>query len=458
MHRQANTGESAIRQGSRPFSATNRQRLAIVGDVHDAWGPRDEAALRCISGLSMVLFVGDFGNENVRLVKHVSELPLPKAVILGNHDAWYTMIPKRRKESLSQLLSSSELLALAPALQPPDGPTTTAPVDRFSAVEAQIRLLGKSHVGFSSLPISESGGGLSVLGGRPFAKGGPVEDLAQFYERLHGIQTEDEFASKIVEEGKKAAAAGGSIQAKHSLVLLAHNGPVGLGASPSSIVGIDWKSPGGDYGDRELTRAIASLKQDESCSVPLVVFGHMHHMLRGGGMRQMVAVDHADPSSPTVYLNAATVPRVRSRPISPPPSPAAVGKTIQRAKRPRGYLKSVQNKSQSSSTDPKGPPSQHHFLIVDMDITDQGDYIASSASDVWIQVAANDTGSEGEPGHGFDALIAEENSVLRLETDGSYTYWDAHNRTFISSRLGATAVAEGSSRVAAHPPPIVRSD
>jgi hypothetical protein len=42
-----------------------------VGDVHEAWDERDEAALRSLEG-DMVVFVGDFGNEAVQLVSQVS--------------------------------------------------------------------------------------------------------------------------------------------------------------------------------------------------------------------------------------------------------------------------------------------------------------------------------------------------------------------------------------------------
>lgn len=60
-------------------------RLAVVGDVHDAWGPRDAAALTggVLGRVDMVFFVGDFGNEAVNLVAEVARLDLPKAVILG---------------------------------------------------------------------------------------------------------------------------------------------------------------------------------------------------------------------------------------------------------------------------------------------------------------------------------------------------------------------------------------
>lgn len=43
--------------------------------------------------LSIILYcllVGDFGEENVDLVQSVANLDFTKAVILGNHDSWYT--------------------------------------------------------------------------------------------------------------------------------------------------------------------------------------------------------------------------------------------------------------------------------------------------------------------------------------------------------------------------------
>jgi len=33
---------------------------------------------------------GDFGNENVELVQSIASLEFAKAVILGNHDSWFT--------------------------------------------------------------------------------------------------------------------------------------------------------------------------------------------------------------------------------------------------------------------------------------------------------------------------------------------------------------------------------
>ena len=40
--------------------------------------------------------------------------------------------------------------------------------------------------------------------------------------------------------------------ASHSLVLMAHSGPTGLGAAHQDICGVDWLAAGGDHGDPDL--------------------------------------------------------------------------------------------------------------------------------------------------------------------------------------------------------------
>jgi len=52
------------------------------------WDELDEKTLENLD-LDLVLFVGDFGNENVRIVESIAKINShPKAVLLGNHDAW----------------------------------------------------------------------------------------------------------------------------------------------------------------------------------------------------------------------------------------------------------------------------------------------------------------------------------------------------------------------------------
>lgn len=100
----------------------------------------------------------------------------------------------------------------------------------------------------------------------------------------------------------------------HSVVLLAHNGPTGLGSRMDDICGRDWVPGGGDHGDPDLERAISDLQREARVSIPLVVFGHMHKSLAyGRGLRKMIAFG----ANHIIYLNGAVVPRVKFAQTTP---------------------------------------------------------------------------------------------------------------------------------------------
>lgn len=95
----------------------------------------------------------------------------------------------------------------------------------------------------------------------------------------------------------------------HLVILLAHNGPTGLGSNIDDICGKDWVFGGGDHGDPDLTKAISELKENAKFCLPLVIFGHMHKELAyGNGLRKMIVVGDGG----IIYLNGAIIPRVRS--------------------------------------------------------------------------------------------------------------------------------------------------
>ena len=63
-------------------------RIAVVGDVHGQWDFQDAVALKWMSP-DVVVYVGDFGEEDQALVASIAAIQdPPKAVVLGNHDAW----------------------------------------------------------------------------------------------------------------------------------------------------------------------------------------------------------------------------------------------------------------------------------------------------------------------------------------------------------------------------------
>jgi uncharacterized protein (TIGR04168 family) len=248
--------------------------IAVIGDVHDLWEPEDALALERL-GVDLALFVGDFGNEAVEVVAAVAQLPLPIAVALGNHDAWYSATPWGRQQ---------------------------CPYNRQQRdlVQEQLDLLGMAHVGYGCREFPELG--LAVVGGRPFSWGGPEWKYADFYQSRFGVTDLADSTAKIVAAGLASPA--------ETLLILSHNGPFGLGDAPEAPCGRDWQPIGGDFGDADLTDAIQKL-QAAGKQIPLVAFGHMHHHLRHTRQvqRQALLVKNQ-----TVYLNAACVPRILQTP------------------------------------------------------------------------------------------------------------------------------------------------
>ncbi|MGJ3250647.1 MAG: TIGR04168 family protein [Elainellaceae cyanobacterium] len=246
--------------------------IAVVGDVHNDWdATEDEAALRHL-GVDLVLLVGDFGNEAVDVVRAIANLDLPKAVILGNHDAWYNATQWGRKKC------------------PYD-------VQRENWVQQQLDLLGETHVGYSKLDFSDLN--LTVVGGRPFSWGGSSWKHEDFYRDWYGVENFDESVNRIMAAVNDAA--------HETLIFIGHCGPSGLGDRPEDPCGRDWKPLGGDFGDPDLAEAIAQ-SRTLGKHIPLVTFGHMHHRLRHTKdcLRKMIDTD----ADNTVYLNAASVPRI----------------------------------------------------------------------------------------------------------------------------------------------------
>lgn len=245
--------------------------IAIVGDVHDLWEPDDEVALKRL-GVDLVLFVGDFGNEAVEVVRAIASVSLPKAVIFGNHDAWYTATEWGRKK---------------------------CPYDRTQEdwVQDQINALGDAHVGYGKLDFPAWQ--VSVVGGRPFSWGGSTWKYEDFYQERFGVGSIEDSTAQIIAAVERTQ--------YETVLFIGHCGPSGLGDTPDAPCGRDWQPLGGDFGDPDLERAIA-YSREIGKTVPLVAFGHMHHQLRYTKTRLRRST-HLDAEG-TLYLNAANVPRI----------------------------------------------------------------------------------------------------------------------------------------------------
>lgn len=248
----------------------DRLRVAIIGDIHGQWSELDHRILSQLD-LDLVLFVGDLGNEDVAIARQIAALDLPKAVILGNHDAWYSASPWG---------------------------VSNCPYDRTQEDRVQLQLdaLGICHVGYGKLDFPALN--VSVVGSRPFSWGGREWRNGNFHRQRFGVSSFAESTAKIVAAAHSATC--------DRLMVISHNGPTGLGEAPEDICGKDWETLGGDYGDPDLAEALAQL-QAAGKSIPLVAFGHMHHSLRHRKDRLRQAFVQVDR---TLYLNAARCPRV----------------------------------------------------------------------------------------------------------------------------------------------------
>ncbi|HBE21412.1 MAG TPA: TIGR04168 family protein [Cyanobacteria bacterium UBA11159] len=246
-------------------------KIAVIGDIHDLWEAEDAIALQHLA-VDLALFVGDFGNESVEIVREIAALDIPKAVMMGNHDAWYTASEWGRKK---------------------------CPYNREEEnwVQEQLDLLGETHVGYGYLDFPQFQ--LSVVGSRPFSWGGGEWKNHEFMEDLYGIIDFSESSELILRAAKSTK--------YNTIIFLGHNGPTGLGDKPEAPCGKDWQPLGGDYGDPDFQIAIAQT-QELGKNIPLVTFGHMHHRLRHTKqrLREIVSTDALG----TVYLNSASVPRI----------------------------------------------------------------------------------------------------------------------------------------------------
>jgi uncharacterized protein (TIGR04168 family) len=254
--------------------------IAVVGDVHGQWNDASAAALASLNA-DLVCFVGDLGNEDEEVVSSIVQIASPtrKAMILGNHDAWFCLTPHARQRA------ARSALVRRPGYQ---------------GVRRMLEAIKHVDVGFGGRGFPEYG--LAVVGGRPFSKGGSRwEDVRDFYSEVYGIHSFMESAYRIFDVAL-------SQDPRLALVMLAHNGPTGLGAFRFSPCGVDWKQPEADFGDPDLADALDMLA-GQNRSPALVLFGHMHHSLKGGGYRDLVSVD---AERGTVFLNAAVVPRIKN--------------------------------------------------------------------------------------------------------------------------------------------------
>ncbi len=261
-------------------------RIAVIGDVHGHWNAADRQWCDA-ANYDLVMFVGDlanYRNDGREVARDLAKMKKPTLLMPGNHDA--VSLPHLAAEAMGAL----PLLPLLSLEQPMRR-------RRLAAAAHPVHLCG-----YCSHALPAGWGKLTLIGARPHSMGGPRLSFAHLLKRLFDVDDLDSSAAKLCALVDAAS---------DDIIFLAHNGPAGLGEARNDIWGCDFKKQPEDFGDPDLSVAIAYARSLGK-RVRAVVAGHMHHRLKAGGERQT-----RQHRQGTEYVNAARVPRIEHQRNAP---------------------------------------------------------------------------------------------------------------------------------------------
>lgn len=259
--------------------------IAAIGDIHTRFDETD-IALFNDSDYDLILIVGDLPGRSHRqtlsVARVLSKLNIPALFVPGNHDC----------TSIKHLL----------------GEITGDPFLKQSSSESQMKRVSDltkalgtvRYLAYEKVNLHEYTGkniDIELIAGRPHSMGGPGLSFKKYLADAFNVDNVEQSADKISSLAEK----------NKNYLILAHNGPYGLGAKKDDIFGADFKPEAGDFGDQDLQFAIEQMKAKEN-RILAVVAGHMHHSLKGGGTRKWLL-----ETDGTFYINSAFVPRIRKR-------------------------------------------------------------------------------------------------------------------------------------------------
>lgn len=259
-------------------------RLGVVGDIHLEFDEVDVEQLD-EARYDAILFVGDiavYSHKNgLEVAARIGKLKTPALVIPGNHDAAHV------GQMAAEVLEAEALIPLLTFGQ-------------HARSEALAEAIAPAQlVGYSRHRIEAADRAIEIIAGRPHSAGGPRLAFRPHLSETFGVNDLEDSVRRLRSLIDESTA--------DELVVLAHNGPTGLGDKRDDIWGCDFRRSEGDFGDLDLERAIDHAKRTGR-RVRAVVAGHMHHELRGGGNRCWQLERDS-----VLYVNAARVPRIFDR-------------------------------------------------------------------------------------------------------------------------------------------------
>lgn len=233
------------------------------------------------SDYDALLFVGDLAARNpdsiFNLLPLLNQLIKPAYLIPGNNDTTGV------RALLGEITQNQFLIRFGAQSQP----------RRMQRLKTELR--GATLCGYSlhSLP-----GGLQLLAARPFSMGSTnrTVNFRPFLEKEYGISTIEESRDKI-----KSLIDG----VTPPYLILAHHGPYGLGAKATDIWGADFLPHETDFGDIDLSEAIAYAQAIGKAPLA-VIAGHMHYPTKHGKKPKQWWLRKEG----VLYVNAARWPRI----------------------------------------------------------------------------------------------------------------------------------------------------
>ncbi|HRP68112.1 MAG TPA: metallophosphoesterase [Turneriella sp.] len=263
-------------------------KLAIIGDMHQQFDA-DDISFFNASDYDALLFVGDLASKNpesvFKLLPHLESLTKPAYLILGNHDT--TGI----RQLIGEITHADFLVQLG----------TPAQTERMERLKNTLK-----HVTLCGYSIHDLGD-IRLLAARPFSMGDsraskvahPMRltvNFKPYMQKNYNVATLQDSALKLQS----------LINAVNPpYLILAHNGPYGLGKKVTDLFGADFLPEETDFGDRDLKAAIDYAHKIGKPPLA-VVAGHMHYPTKHGNiMKEWYKVQED-----VHYINAARWPRI----------------------------------------------------------------------------------------------------------------------------------------------------
>lgn len=265
-------------------------RIAAIGDIHTCLD-LDDVVLFNQSDYDLMLICGDLPGrshkQTVNMGRILSGLKKPALLVPGNHDSTSVL------QLLGEITGSTRL-----KMQDSAGiQKMQMRVDELRSALGDVQMGGYSCHSFGlDQGWNAEEPELDIIVGRPHSMGGPGIGFLPYIEHVFGVSNLDESARLMQSLFAESRAP--------LRLVLAHNGPNGLGNRPSDIWGCDFDPDRGDFGDPDLGAAIEWAVLN-GCGPSVVVAGHMHHAVKGGGQREWYIEKHG-----IHYVNAARVPRI----------------------------------------------------------------------------------------------------------------------------------------------------